>query len=147
VRRTLSQCPFLVSAVIESTHPSVRLDLWLWAARFFKTRSLAKQAIETGKVEIDGQRAKASRAVRVGDALAIRRGEELFEVTVLTLSDRRGPASVAQALYSESEASKRRRAETLATLRAARAGYQPPESKPDKRARRLIRALGDIDAT
>lgn len=125
---------------------AIRLDQWLWAARFFKTRSLAKQAIETGKVEVGGQRAKASRSVRVGDALRIARGDETFEVEVLGLSDRRGSASVAQALYAESEASKARRVEALATLRAARAGYQPPESKPDKRARRLIRALGDIDA-
>lgn len=123
-----------------------RLDLWLWAARFFRTRSLAKQAIETGKVEIGGQRAKASRAVRVGDGLRIVRGEEVFEIEVLGLSDQRGPATVAQSLYAESEDSKARRAETLARLRAARAGYRPPEGKPDKRARRLIRALGDIDA-
>jgi ribosome-associated heat shock protein Hsp15 len=123
-----------------------RLDLWLWAARFFRTRSLAKQAIETGKVEVGGQRAKASRAVRVGDGLRIVRGEEVFEIEVLGLSDQRGPAAVAQTLYAESEESKARRAETLARLRAARAGYRPPESKPDKRARRLIRALGDIDA-
>ncbi len=126
---------------------TVRLDLWLWAARFFRTRSLAKTAIETGKVEVDGQRAKASRSVRAGDALRIVRGDEVFEIQVLALSDQRGPASIAQTLYVESEASKARRAETLATLRAGRAGYQPPETKPDKRARRLIRALGDIDAT
>lgn len=125
---------------------AVRLDLWLWAARFFKTRTLAKQAIETGKVEVGGQRAKASRAVRIGDALHIVRGEEVFEIVVAGLSDQRGPASVAQALYLESEASRAKRLDMLATLRAARAGYQPPESKPDKRARRLIRALGDIDA-
>jgi ribosome-associated heat shock protein Hsp15 len=125
---------------------SVRLDLWLWAARFFRTRSLAKQAVETGKVEVDGQRAKASRSLRIGDALKVTRGDEAFEIEVRGISDQRGPASVAQTLYAESDASKARRAETLATLRAARAGYQPPEGKPDKRARRLIRALGDIDA-
>jgi len=73
--------------------PAVRLDLWLWAARFFKTRSLAKQAIETGKVEIGGQRAKPSRSVHAGDALAIVRGEETFRVEVLGLSDVRGPRS------------------------------------------------------
>ena len=130
----------------QDTTATVRLDLWLWAARFFRTRSLAKQAIETGKIEIGGQRAKASRGVRVGDALRIVRGDEVFEIDVLGLSDQRSAASVAQALYAESEASKAQRAATLATLRAARAGYQPPETKPDKRARRLIRALGDIDA-
>ena len=132
---------------MHSETATVRLDLWLWAARFFRTRSLAKTAIETGKVEVDGQRAKASRSVRAGDALRIVRGDEVFEIQVLALSDQRGSASIAQMLYAESEASKARRAETLATLRAGRAGYQPPETKPDKRARRLIRALGDIDAT
>ena len=126
---------------------SVRLDLWLWAARFFKTRALAKQAIETGKVDVGGQRAKASRAVRVGDALRIARGEEVFEVVVAGLDDVRGPAKVAQTLYTESDESRRWREATRAERAAARAGYQPPETRPDKRARRLIRALGDIDAT
>lgn len=124
----------------------VRLDLWLWAARFFKTRSLAKQAIETGKVEIGGQRAKASRAVRVGDPLRIVRAGEVFEIEVRALSETRGPASVAQALYAESDASRAAREQARALRAAERAGFQPPESKPDKRARRLIRALGDIDA-
>jgi ribosome-associated heat shock protein Hsp15 len=124
----------------------VRLDLWLWAARFFKTRSLAKQAIETGKVEIGGQRAKASRAVRVGDPLRIVRAGEVFEIEVRALSDTRGPASVAQTLYSESDASRLAREQARALRAAERAGFQPPESKPDKRARRLLRALGDIDA-
>ena len=126
--------------------PGVRIDLWLWAARFFKTRSLAKHAIETGKVEVDGQRAKPSRQVHVGDALVVQRGEERFDVEVRALSVTRGPASVAQALYAESEASRERRANERATRAAERAGYRAPETKPDKRARRLIRALGDIDA-
>ena len=125
---------------------TVRLDLWLWAARFYRTRSLAKQAIDTGKVDVGGQRAKASRTVRLGDAMRIVRGDEVFEITVAGLSDQRGPASVAQTLYSESETSKSMRLEALASLRAGRAGYQAPQHKPDKRARRLIRALGDIDA-
>lgn len=124
----------------------VRLDLWLWAARFYKTRSLAKHAIETGKVDVGGQRAKPSRVVRVGDAMRVMRGEEIFEIEVRGLSDTRGPASVAQTLYAESEASRARREAERATRAAARAGYQAPETKPDKRARRLIRALGDIDA-
>lgn len=126
---------------------TVRLDLWLWAARFFKTRALAKQAIETGKVEIGGQRAKPARAVRVGDALRVVRGEEIFEIEVAGLSDTRGPARVAQTLYVETEQSRAERFERLAQLRAERAGYRPPEQKPDKRARRLIRALGDLDAS
>lgn len=125
---------------------SVRLDLWLWAARFFKTRSLARQAIDTGKVEVGGQRAKASRALRVGDGLRIARGEEIFEVAVLGLSDSRGPANVAQALYAETEASRAAREQLRALRVAERNGYRAPETKPDKRARRLIKALGDIDA-
>jgi len=126
--------------------PSVRLDIWLLAACFCKTRSLANQAIETGKVSVAGQRPKSSRAVRVGEQLLVDRGEEHFEIQVLGLSDQRGPAPVAQQLYAESEASKARRAEQRALRIAARDGYQAPEHKPDKRARRLIRALGDIDA-
>jgi ribosome-associated heat shock protein Hsp15 len=125
----------------------VRLDLWLWAARFFKTRSLARQAIEAGRVELAGQRVKPARAVRVGDALRVVRGEDAFEVAVTGLSEVRGPASVAQTLYVEDEASRARREQARARRAAERAGYRAPETKPDKRARRLIRALGDIDAT
>ena len=124
---------------------SVRLDLWLWAARFFKTRALAKHAIETGKVEVGGQRAKPSRGVRIGDALVVQRLEERFEVEVLALGSVRGPASVAQALYRESDSSRLAREQARAQRAAERAGFRPPETKPDKRARRLIRALGDID--
>jgi ribosome-associated heat shock protein Hsp15 len=133
-------------AQVPNAAGSVRLDLWLWAARFFKTRALAKQAIETGKVDVGGQRAKPARAVRIGDALRVARGEEVFEVAVAGLSDTRGPASVAQTLYSETGASREARLARMAEARAARAGYQAPEHKPDKRARKLIRALGDIDA-
>ena len=129
------------------TAAGTRIDVWLWAARFFRTRALAKQAIETGKVEIGGQRAKPSRSVRIGDALVVQRGEERFEIEVLGLSDARGPAKVAQTLYAESEASRQARDALRANRAAERAGYRAPESKPDKRARRLIRALGDIDAT
>ena len=125
---------------------SVRLDLWLWAARFFRTRALAKQAIDTGKVEVEGQRAKPSRGVRVGDALLVARGEERFEIEVLALADVRGPASVAQTLYRESESSRLARERARAMRAAERSGYRAPETRPDKRARRLIRALGDIDA-
>lgn len=125
---------------------TVRLDVWLWAARFYKTRVLARDAVALGKVEIGGQRAKPARAVRVGDVLQVQRGEERFEVTVLGLSDVRGPAPVAQALYGESQASQQRRAQVRATRAAERSGYRAPQTKPDKRARRLIQALGDIDS-
>lgn len=126
---------------------SVRLDLWLWAARFFRTRSLAKQAIENGRVEIDGQRAKAARAVRVGERLQIVRGEERFDIEVRGVSDERGAAPIAQALYEETAESRLRRETKRAERIAARDGFRPPEQRPDKRARRLIRALGDLDAT
>lgn len=131
--------------VTDST--GIRIDVWLWAARFFKTRSLARQAVDTGKVEVGGQRAKPSRLVHVGDALVVKRGEETFELAVRGLSDARGPAKIAQALYAESEASRQRREAERAIRAAERAGYRAPEGKPDKRARRLIRALGDIDAS
>ena len=129
----------------ETSVPSVRLDLWLWAARFFKTRALAKHAIETGKVDVAGQRAKPARGVRIGDALAIARGEERFEVEVLVLGASRGPASIAQTLYRESDASRLAREQTRALRAAERAGFRAPDTKPDKRARRLLRALGDLD--
>ena len=125
----------------------VRLDVWLWAARFFRTRSLAKQAVETGKVEVAGQRAKSSRAIRVGDRLQVTRGEETFDLVVRALSDTRGPAPVAQALYEETAESRQRREQQRLQRAAMRDGYRPPEHKPDKRARRLIQALGDIDAS
>ena len=125
----------------------VRLDVWLWAARFFRTRSLAKQAVETGKVEVAGQRAKSSRAIRVGDPLQVTRGEETFDLVVRALSDTRGPAPVAQALYEETAESRQRREQQRLQRAAMRDGYRPPEHKPDKRARRLIQALGDIDAS
>lgn len=125
---------------------SVRLDLWLWAARLFKTRALAKQAIESGKVEVAGQAAKPSRALRTGELLQVRRGEELFEIEVLALSEARGPAKTAQLLYHESAQSRQRRESIREQRRLEAAGYHAPASKPDKRARRLIRALGDLDA-
>lgn len=128
------------------TTVGVRLDLWLWAARFFKTRALAKHAIETGKVAVAGQSTKPSRLLHVADALVIERAGERFEVEVLALSTVRGPASAAQALYRESPESVATRERLRAQRAAERAGYQPPETKPDKRARRLIRALGDLDA-
>ena len=131
---------------IEPTSGVVRLDVWLWAARFFKTRALAKAAIENGKIEVGGQRAKPARQVRAGDMLAIVRGEETFRVDVLALSSKRGAAPVAALLYREDEAARVLRELQRAQRAAERSGYQAPQHKPDKRARRLIQALGDIDA-
>ncbi|HEX7368822.1 MAG TPA: RNA-binding S4 domain-containing protein [Rhodanobacteraceae bacterium] len=123
----------------------VRIDAWLWAARFFKTRALAKQAVERGRVEIAGASCKPSHIVKTGDTLRITRGEEFFEIEVTGLAHKRGSAALAQALYRESEASIEARQTAREQRRAERAGYQPPSKRPDKRARRLIRALGDID--
>jgi ribosome-associated heat shock protein Hsp15 len=125
---------------------TVRLDLWLWAARFYKTRTLAKQAIESGKVEVGGQGAKPSRALRAGERLQVRRGDELFDLEVLLLSSKRGSAVIAQSLYRESEESIAARQAAREKKAMERDGYRAPEHKPDKRARRLIRALGDLDA-
>ncbi|WHZ18306.1 MAG: ribosome-associated heat shock protein [Rhodanobacteraceae bacterium] len=126
---------------------TVRIDAWLWDARFFKTRALAKQAVERGHVTRGGNACKPSHEVRVGDALRITRGEEAFEIEVTGLAHKRGSAALAQALYRESESSISARAAAREQRRAERAGYQPPPKRPDKRARRLIRALGDIDST
>lgn len=125
----------------------VRADVWLWAARFFKTRALAKQAIERGQVRIDGQAPKPSRAVRIGLVLAIERAGERYEVEVRGLADQRGPASLAQQLYAESEASIATRLAEREKRRLEAQGYQPPETRPNKRQRRLIQALGDLDAS
>ncbi|MEO6137109.1 MAG: S4 domain-containing protein [Luteimonas sp.] len=132
--------------MIETEAPSVRIDVWLWAARFFRTRSLARQAIDNGKVDVAGQRAKPARLVHVGDVLRVVRGEDTFEVEIRGISANRGPAAIAQGLYIEGEASRLQRESGFASRAAARAGYRAPETKPDKRARRLIRALGDIDS-
>lgn len=131
---------------LETSPGLVRLDVWLWAARFFKTRALAKSAIETGKIDVAGQRAKPARQVRVGDALRIVRGEETLVVEVTALSGKRGSAAAAAMLYREDEASRLLREQQRAQLVAERSGYRAPEHKPDKRARRLIQALGDLDA-
>lgn len=131
----------------DSGRPGLRLDIWLWAARFFKTRALAKQAIENSRIAINGATvAKASKLVHVDDRLVVQRGEECFEIRVLGLSDIRGPASVAHQLYVEGEDSRARREAEAAKRRDERAGYQAPETRPNKKARRLLRALGDIDA-
>jgi ribosome-associated heat shock protein Hsp15 len=119
----------------------LRADVWLWAARFYKTRSLAKQAIEGGRIDLNDGSCKPAKAVHVGDVFRINRGEERLEVEVLALSEKRGPALVAQALYRESEAS-------VAAREAAKAqrkllGTMAPPGRPDKQARRELRRLKD----
>lgn len=114
-----------------------RIDRWLWAARFFRTRGLAQEAIAGGHVHVNGQRSKAARALRPGDLLEITRGEERFEVRVLALAERRGPAAVARTLYEETEASSLARAAAQQARRDL-AGNRPPAARPDKRDRRRL---------
>lgn len=116
----------------------VRLDKWLWAARFFKTRALATEAINGGHVHLNGQRIKPARALNVGDTLSIRKGEVEFVIEVQALSSRRGPAREAVLLYEESEGSIRAR-EAYAEQRRLHAASGPaPQKRPDKRDRRRI---------
>ncbi len=114
----------------------MRLDKYLWAARFFKTRSLAAEAIEAGRVSVNGERAKPSKTVKPGDALAIRRPPWEHLVTIRALSDKRGSASVAQALYEETAESRVRREALAAELKA----MPPPvfKGRPTKKDRRAL---------
>lgn len=116
----------------------VRIDKWLWAARFFKTRSLASKACDMGRVESNGQRAKASREVRPGDLLLIRNDGGEFQIEVLQVSEMRGPAAVAQALYRETEASKVARLKVAGERRAGLHSEIGGEGRPSKRDRRLL---------
>ena len=117
---------------------AVRLDKWLWAARFFKTRALAKKAIEGGKVHVDGQRVKSSKAVAVASQLRIRCGWDEKTVVVTALSSQRGNATHAATLYTETEASVASREQKAAERRAARDMDWQPESRPSKKQRRQI---------
>ncbi len=114
------------------------MDIWLWAVRFFKTRPLAKRACELGRVLSNGQIAKAAREVRVGDRLRITNEGGDFQVEVLLLSEVRGPASVAQTLYRESEESREMRQKVAAERKAMREFEVLPEGRPSKRDRRHI---------
>lgn len=120
---------------------SVRLDKWLWAARFFKTRGLAKQAIESGKVRYNEQRCKVSREVEIGARLTIAQGRDEIDIDVLAISAQRGPATSARLLYAETAASVQRRTE-LAAERKAQAQSAPltPE-RPNKKQRRQLEQL------
>ncbi len=119
----------------------VRLDKWLWAARFFKTRSLAGRACELGRIEANGQQAKASRQVRVGDLLRVKNEGGEFQVEVLLLSETRGPAVIAQTLYGETEASRESRLRLAAERRAMPHYEAAREGKPSKRDRRKLDRL------
>jgi ribosome-associated heat shock protein Hsp15 len=116
----------------------VRMDTWLWAARFFKTRTLAKRACEMGRIQSNRQLAKASREVRAGNMLRITNEGGEFEIEVLLLSEARGPASVAQTLYRETEASRALRQKLTEERKAMQAFESLPAGRPSKRDRREI---------
>jgi len=123
----------------------VRLDQWLWAARFYRTRAMAKNAIDGGKVHMGGVRAKASRSVHPGDVIRMTRPFFDMEVTVTALSANRGSATVAQTLYAESAESINARMRTIAARRLERAGLVPPPSRPEKHDRRELRRLKQLE--
>lgn len=125
------------SSSSESTMTRLRIDKWLWAARFYKTRALAKQAIEGGKVHCDGGRVKASKEIGVGAVIQIRQSTDEKIVEVLALSDKRRGAPEAQALYQETAASITAR-ETLAQQRKSQPNEWASEGKPNKKQRRAI---------
>jgi len=120
---------------------SVRLDKWLWAARFFKTRSLATDAVDSGKVKLGGDKVKPARSVRIGDVLDIDNGSDRWEVDVMNLSEVRGPAPVARNLYEETDASVARRAEVAEHRRLYREPGADIKGRPTKRDRRQLGKL------
>jgi ribosome-associated heat shock protein Hsp15 len=118
---------------------SVRIDKWLWAARFFKTRSLASRACDLGRILLHSQPAKPAREIRVGDLLQVTNDSGEFQIEVLALSEIRGPATVAQTLYRETEASREARQKLAAERKASPALFEPaPANRPSKRDRRQI---------
>lgn len=124
---------------------TVRVDKWMWAARFFKTRNLAARACELGRVQCNKQPVKPSRAIHRGEFLEIRTEGGEFEIEILLLSEIRGPASVAQTLYRETESSQEKRS-ALAQQRRAGILFSPaPENRPSKRDRRKIKAFRGDD--
>lgn len=121
---------------------NVRIDKWLWAARFFKTRSLATDAVDTGRVRLDGERIKPARLVRIDDKLTIDNGAETWEVIVLGISDQRGPAPVARTLYQETDTSVQKREHDLEARKLYREPGSTIKGRPTKRDRRQLSKAG-----
>ena len=124
---------------------NVRIDKWLWAARFFKTRSLATDAVDNGKVKLDGERIKPARAVKVDDKLSIDNGADSWEVQVLGISDKRGAAPVARLLYQETEASIAKRDNESEARKLYREPGSMIKGRPTKRDRRALSRAGGGD--
>ena len=123
---------------------NLRIDKWLWAARFFKTRTLASEAVDTGKVKVGGERVKPARGLRIGDELAIDNGADTWEVAVLGLSDKRGAAPVARLLYAETPASIARREQAQEERKLFREPGSTIKGRPTKRDRRQLSKAGDL---
>jgi ribosome-associated heat shock protein Hsp15 len=134
-----------MNRAMEANDEKFRLDKWLWAARFFKTRSMASQAVTGGKVHVNGQRVKPARMVQIGDELRITKNESIFIVKVLALSGYRRPAVEARLLYKESAESIKTREEESEMRKMTRTGYAAPAGRPGKRDRRKIREFTKKD--
>jgi ribosome-associated heat shock protein Hsp15 len=124
---------------------SARLDLWLFNVRFFRSRSLAAEAVHGGLVHLNGTRVKPAKAVKAGDVVSFRRDGVVFDCAVLSLPDRRGPATVAQAAYRESQESAARRAQHAETMRVAAASGSAPGHRPNRQERQQLRRLRGRD--
>ena len=123
------------------TDDRVRIDKWLWAARFYKTRSLAAEAIAGGKVQLNGERVKRAKAMQIGDELRIRQGPYEHQIVVRELSERRGPASEAARLYEERPESRAAREAMALQLKSIHAAFVPERGRPTKKDRREIEKL------
>jgi ribosome-associated heat shock protein Hsp15 len=127
--------------MIDHEDGRVRLDKWLWAARFFKTRALAAEAVEGGKIQVNGDRPKRARPLQVGDEVRVRLGPYEHTITVRALSARRGPASEAAGLYEETAASRTAREALAIQLKSLHAVFGPDKGRPSKKDRRDIQRL------
>jgi len=119
----------------------VRIDKWLWAARFFKTRSLAKKMVEQGKIKIDGQKCKPSRNVAIGNQVSIKKGSQLWDVMVLDVADKRGSATIAQTLYEETDESVKNRESANLLSKMEYHSTPKPDKRPTKKQRRDIKSF------
>jgi len=119
----------------------VRIDKWLWAARFFKTRAMAQKAVSGGKVHVNGQRVKPSHALKTGDEVRVTKGPQQFEVIVRSLSEKRGPAKQAETLYEETETSIEERRKLAEVRKMEKMARPMPERRPDKKQRRELRKM------
>lgn len=125
----------------ETPADRVRIDRWLWAARFFKTRALAAEAIDGGKVQVNGDRAKRSKLLGVGDSVRVRVGQDEWTLVVQALSERRGPAREARLLYEETEESRTERERLIEARRLGAPTFHFDEGRPSKKDRRSLRRL------